>query len=237
MAGILLPLAHYRQPPRTIWHKSGHTRSKNIALSGFSRALAVKRTTSSSQEHLKRPDAGAVTGMSKEWIANLAEDIKQKSHEAAENYGREQHKEGIITKQGASFFTSFVLRLEEDVNEIKRELQGDVTAADTTISGPALQLPASNGQTSERNEVTITRSRFPWFDARITHQDATIVLDYAKGLGVAGDPNLDRRTCHFAFDVADDDTLSIYESFGDTPRQFRQPEQLAQYITELLFQV
>ena len=175
--------------------------------------------------------------MSKEWIANLADDIKQKSHEAAENYGREQHKEGIITKQGASFFTSFVLRLEEDVNEIKRELQGDVTAADTTISGPALQLPASNGQTSERNEVTITRSRFPWFDARITHQDATIVLDYAKGLGVAVDPNLDRRTCHFAFDVADDDTLSIYESFGDTPRQFRQPEQLAQYITELLFQV
>ena len=175
--------------------------------------------------------------MSQEWITNLTEDIKQKGHEAAENYGREQHKEGIIAEQGAPFFTNFVLCLEEDINEIKRQLQGDVTAAETTISGPALQLPANNGQTGERNEVTLTRSRFPWFDARITHHNSTIVLDYAKGLGVAGDPTLDRKSCNFAFHVADDDTLSIYESFADTPRQFRQPEQLARCITELLFQI
>jgi hypothetical protein len=175
--------------------------------------------------------------MSNEWIENLAQEIKQKGHEPAENYGRKQHKEGIIAEQGARFFTSFVLCLEEDINEIKRQLQGDVTAAETTISGPALQLPANNGRTGERNEVTLTRSRFPWFDARITHHDSTIVLDYAKGLGVAGDPTLDRKSCNFAFHVADDDTLSIYESFADTPRQFRQPEQLARYIAELLFQI
>jgi len=175
--------------------------------------------------------------MGKEWIANLAQDIKQKGHEAAEDYGREQHKEGIVIEQGKSFFTSFVLCLEEDVNEIKRQLQGDVTAAETTISGSALQLPSSSGQTSERNEVILTRNRFPWFDARITHRDSTIVLDYAKGLGVAGDPSLDRKTCHFAFHVDDDDTLSIQESFGDTPRRFHQPEQLAQHITQLLFQL
>jgi hypothetical protein len=78
--------------------------------------------------------------MSQEWITNLTEDIKQKGHEAAENYGREQHKEGIIADQGAPFFNSFVLCLEEDINEIKRQLQGDVTAADTTISGPAQEL-------------------------------------------------------------------------------------------------
>jgi hypothetical protein len=96
--------------------------------------------------------------MSQEWITNLTEDIKQKGHEAAENYGREQHKEGIIAAQGAPFFTSLVLCLEEDINEIKRQLQGDVTAAETTISGPALQLSANNGQTGERNEVTLTRS-------------------------------------------------------------------------------
>jgi hypothetical protein len=175
--------------------------------------------------------------MSKEWIANLAQDIKQKSHEAAEDYGREQHKESIVIEQGKPFFAKFVLCLEEDVNEIKRQLQGDVTACETTISGPALQLPTSNGQTAERNEVTLTRSRFPWFDARITHHDSTIVLDYAKGLGIAGDPALDRKSCYFAFHVADDDTLSIQESFGDSPRQFRQPEALAQYVTELLFRI
>jgi hypothetical protein len=188
------------------------------------------------KKSLKRPDAGGVTGMSKEWIVNLAQAIRQKGHEAAENYGREQHKEGIVIVQGEIFFTNFVLCLEEDVNEIKRQLQGDVTAAETIISGPALHLNANNGKPNERNEVTLTRSRFPWFDARITHHDSTIVLDYAKGLGVAGDPALDRKSCHFAFQVCDDDTLSIRESFGDNPRQFYQPEQLAQHITELLFQ-
>jgi hypothetical protein len=188
-------------------------------------------------ESSKRPDAGAVTRMSQEWIANLAQDIKQKSHEAAEDYGREQHKESIITEQGKPFFANFVLCLEEDINEMKRQLQGDVTASETTISGPALQLPTNNGQSGERNEVTLTRSRFPWFDARITHHDSTIVLDYAKGLGIAGDPTVDRASCHFAFHVAADDTLSIHQSFGDTPRQFRQPEELAQYIIELLFGV
>jgi hypothetical protein len=174
--------------------------------------------------------------MGKEWIANLAQDIKHKGHEAAEDYGREQHKASIITEQGQPFFTSLALCLEEDVNEIKHQLQGDVTAAETIISGSALQLPGS-GQTGERNEVKLTRSRFPWFDARITHHDSTIVLDYAKGLGVAGDPALDRKTCHFAFHIAADDTLSIQESFGDTPRHFDRPEQLARHITELLFQL
>jgi hypothetical protein len=175
--------------------------------------------------------------MSKEWIENLAQEIKQKGHEPAENFGLQQHKEGVITAQGQPFFSAFVVCLEENVNEIKRQLQGDVTASDTTIAGPALQLPATNDQKEERNEVIITRSRFPWFDARITHHDSTIVLDYAKGLGVAGDPTLDRKTCHFTFQVANDDTLSIRESFGDSPREFRQPEQLAQYITELLFKL
>jgi hypothetical protein len=175
--------------------------------------------------------------MSKEWIENLAQEIKQKGHKPAEDFGREQHKEGIVIAQGKPFFTTLVLCLQEDVNEIKRQLQGDVTASETTISGSALQLPANGDQPGERNEVLLSRSRFPWFDARISHHESTIVLDYAKGLGVAGDPALDRKTCHFAFHVADDDTLSIRESFGDSPRQFRQPEQLAQYITELLFKL
>jgi hypothetical protein len=234
MARILLQLVHPGQPLKT----SLLRHSKNITPERL--FACFRRQTNHihfARSRLKRPDAGAITGMSQEWIANLAEDIKQKGHEAAENYGRQQHKEGIIAEQSAPFFTNLVLSLEEDVNEIKRQLQGDVTAAETTISGPALQLPSNSAQTGDRNEVTLTRSRFPWFDVRITHRDSTIALDYAKGLGVAGDPALDRKSCVFAFHVADDDALSIYESFGDTPRQFRRPEQLAQYITELLFRI
>jgi hypothetical protein len=163
--------------------------------------------------------------MGKEWIANLTQDIRTKGHEAAENYGRSQHQAEIVTTQGKPFFTAFLTALEEDVNEIKRQLQGDVTASDTTF------------QTVNPTEVKLTRARFPWFDAHITHQDPIIVLDYAKGLGVTGDTTLDRKTCHFTFRVADDDALSIQQSFGDNPVEFHQPEELAQHITELLFQL
>ena len=161
--------------------------------------------------------------MGKEWIENLAQDIRQKGREAAEAYGRSQHQAEIATTRGKPFFTAFVVSLENDVNEIKRELQGDVTSSDTVF------------QTISPTEVKLTRSRFPWFDARIIHQDSTIVLDYAKGLGVAGNPALDRRTSHFAFHVDDEDALSVQESFRDNPRRFQQPEELARHITELLF--
>jgi len=163
--------------------------------------------------------------MGKEWIANLTQDIKEKNHEAAENYGREQHKAAIVTTQGKQFFAALTTCLEDDVNEIKRQLQGDVTASGTNI------------QTVKLTEVQITRSRFPWFDARVIHQDPTIVLDYAKGLGVNGDPSLDRKTSHFTFWVADDDVLSVQEAFGDNPRRFHQPDELAKHILQLLFSV
>jgi len=163
--------------------------------------------------------------MDKEWIANLTQDIKQKGHEAAEKYARSQHQAEIATTQGRPFFTAFVISLEDNVKEIKRQLQGDITSSDTIF------------QTITPTEVKLTRSRFPWFDAHITHLDPIIVLDYAKGLGVAGDPTLDRKTSHFAFRVDDDDTLSVQESFGDNPRRFHQPDELARHIVELLFQL
>lgn len=163
--------------------------------------------------------------MAKDWIEDLALDIKQKNHEAAENYGREQHVEGIITAQGMPFFTALVSCLEGDVAEIRHQLQGDLTSSDTTI------------QSVSPSAVKLTRSRFPWFDAHLTHQGANIVLDYAKARGVAGDPNFDRRSVHFAFDVASDDSFSIFEAFSDNPRRFQTPEELAKHIIELLFEV
>ncbi len=163
--------------------------------------------------------------MGKEWIGNLVQDIREKNHEAAENYGREQHKAGIVTSQGNLFFASLTTCLENDISEIKRQLQGDATASDTTF------------RTIHLKEVVLTRRRFPWFDANITHQDPVIVLNYAKGLGVAGDPSVDRKISHFTLHVADDDSLSAYEAFGDSPKQFRQPEALARHILQLLFSV
>jgi len=162
--------------------------------------------------------------MAKEWIANLAQDIKQKNHEAADDYGRQQHKAGIIANLGMPFFTTLVSCLEEDVAEIRRELQGDLTSADTNL------------QIVNVNAVKLTRDRFPWFDAHLIHHDANIVLEYAKDRGTGGDPNLDRRTVHFNFEVGADDAFSVQQSFSETPRNFQSPEELARHIIELLFQ-
>jgi hypothetical protein len=163
--------------------------------------------------------------MATEWIANLAQDIRQKGHEAAENYGKAQHHAEIITTQGKPFFTALVVSLEGYVTEIKRQLQGDVTSSDTLF------------QTVNPAEVKLTRSRFPWFDARLTHQDPNIVLDYAKGLGTPGDPAIDRKTCHFTFQVADDDALSLQQSFSENSISFHHPDELARHIVELLFKL
>lgn len=162
--------------------------------------------------------------MAKDWIAALAQDIKQKNHDAAETYGKQQHKAGIVANLGMPFFSTLVSCLEQDVAEIRRELQGDLTSAGTTV------------QIVNINAVKLARDRFPWFDAHLIHHDDNIVLEYAKDRGVAGDPTLDRKTVHFTFEVADDDAFSVQQSFSETPRSFQSPEELSRYIIELLFQ-
>jgi hypothetical protein len=161
--------------------------------------------------------------MAKEWIENLAQDIKQTHHEAATDFGIAQHQASVIAQRGLPFFLAFTSALQQNINELRTQLQGDPASADTIF------------QTPTPVEIKLTRSRFPWFDATILYRDDTISLDYAKGLGTAGDPTLDRNTLNFAFQSAPDNTLNLIESFRDDPRQFRQPEDLARYITELLF--
>jgi hypothetical protein len=161
------------------------------------------------------------------WIEKLAEDIKQRNHEAAEDYGRAQHYAGIVATQGKEFFIALVMSLQENVDALRARLQGDLTSSETRV------------QTTKADEAKITRARFPWIDAHLHHRDDTILLDYAKAPGLPGDPALDRKTHSFAFYVAPDDTLSVQGafagSFNATPRNYPTPEDLARHITELLF--
>jgi hypothetical protein len=170
--------------------------------------------------------------MSQEWIQNLAEDIKQKSREPAESYAREQRRLGIAAAQGKGYFTSLVRCLEEDFEQIRAQLQGDIVSTDTSI------------QTTGPGQVKLTRNRFPWFDALLSHDEpnGNIILDYAQGRGVPGDTSsivtsTDRRIVHFAFHVGPMDTLTVREAFSEANREFDEPADLARHIVELLFKV
>jgi hypothetical protein len=167
--------------------------------------------------------------MGKAWIEELADDIKNKGRDAAEDYDRDQHTVGIIAAEGKVFFTALVMNLEQDMSEIRSQLQGSAVSCDTSIvkDGPA--------------ELRLSRSRFPWFDATLKHDDATIALEYAQGRGAAEDQTLrstaERQTVHFAFEVDGQDRLSVVNAFGDDRMRFEQPEGLAKHILELLFKV
>ena len=161
--------------------------------------------------------------MAKEWIEDLAQDIKQRNQEAAQEYGRAQHYAGIVSTLGKEYFVALVFCLQENVDALRRQLQGDPTSAETSL------------QTVKPNEVKIARSRFPWVDARLSHLEDTIVLDYAKGLGADGDPTLDRKARTFEFKVAADDSLYVEDAFTEPPERYGQAEDLARHITELLF--
>jgi hypothetical protein len=162
--------------------------------------------------------------MAKEWIESLAQEIKQKNHEAAEEFGRQQHQSDIITTQGRVFFGDLVRCLEENFTQMRRQLQGDPTSAEIGIT------------TTGATQIHLTRSRFPWFDAHVAHHDPTITLEYAKDLGVAGDPAIaERKTLVFDFHVDPADKLSVQDAFGDMPKSYASPEDLARRITEILF--
>ena len=112
--------------------------------------------------------------MSREWIDSLAEQVKDKGREPAEEYAREQRRAGIIVAEGKVFFMALVQRLEQDLAEIRSRLQGSSVSCETSL---VRESPT---------QVQLHRERFPWFDASLKHHEMEIVLEYARGRGVAG---------------------------------------------------
>ena len=161
--------------------------------------------------------------MATEWITDIAEEIKQKNHEAAEDYGRAQHYAGIVAEAGKGFFMALVSCLQENVDALRSQLQGDLTAAEMAL------------QTIQPGEVKITRARFPWVDAHLMHREDTLMLDYAKGLGAGGDPTFDRKTRSYVLRVAPDDSLYVEDAFSDSAKRYTKPEELGREITEIPF--
>ena len=109
------------------------------------------------------------------------------------------------------------------VDALRSQLQGDITSSEMAI------------EKVKPDEVRITRARFPWVDARLTHRDDTVSLDYAKGPGTAGDPHQDRVTRSFAFQATPEDTLVLQDAFTSESHLFKKPEEFARHIAEILF--
>lgn len=163
--------------------------------------------------------------MREKWIEQLAIEIKQKDREAAEDYARAQHYAGVALERGRDFFFTVVQCLQDDVDGLRRELQGDVTSAEMAL------------ERVRPDEVRITRARFPWVDARLARSDDAIALDYAKGPGTAGDPQQNRVTRSFAFRVTGDERLRVEEAFTVEGRSYETPEEFARAVMEMLFRV
>jgi hypothetical protein len=194
-----------------------------IIANGQSRA-----STRSTRMAAETSDAGAQRShgtMSDNWIGQLATEIRQKDREAAQDYARAQHYAGVAAERGRGFFIDVVNCLQQDVDALRRELQGDVTSAEMALDRV------------RPDEARITRARFPWVDARLTHSDDAITLDYAKGTGTAGDPRQDRVTRSFAFRVGQDEKLRVEEAFAAQPKSCETAEEFARAVMEILFSV
>jgi hypothetical protein len=168
--------------------------------------------------------AGRVAG-AEEWIEKLAADIREKNREAAQAYGRAQHYSDVVGRLGKEFFVRVAAGLEENVDGLRRRLQGDVAASEMTV------------QPLRAGELRITRERFPWVDATVIHKDDSILVDYAKAAGVAGDPQLDRKTRAFVLRASADDRVYAEDAFGERPGRYDTPEEVARCVMELLFGV
>lgn len=158
-----------------------------------------------------------------EWIDRLADEIREKNRDAAQAYGRDQHFAEIVARLGKEFFVRFATALEQDVDALRRRLQGDVTSAETQV------------QPGRAGELRIRRERFPWVDATVTHREDGILVDYAKAAGLAADPKLDRKSRAFVLRADAEDRIYAEDSFGDQPGRYNSPEELARCVMEQLF--
>lgn len=167
--------------------------------------------------------------MSREWIESLASGLKEKGREPAEAYARKQHQDGIIGAEGKVFFTALVMNLEQDVAEVRSQLQGSAISCETSLTRES------------PTQVRLNRGRFPWFDATLRHDEASVILEYVQGRGLPGGQSLvngaDRQVISFSFLVDAQDRLSVSEAFGKAPCEFKEPQDLARSIVERLFKV
>jgi hypothetical protein len=142
---------------------------------------------------------------------------------------RRQH---IINEQGPAFYKETIGALDRDIKSLTEDLAGDITSFPTTVQ--------VQGDAGEPNApVYITRQACPAVNANLNLQlsQEQISLSYLKvNPGpIAEGQEHQYLSVMFRFEVGEHDGPYLVGPFGENPKTFHNPDQLARYIMELLF--
>ena len=165
----------------------------------------------------------------KDWIENLARDIKEKDHVVATATLHAEHMDNVLRTKGVQFYQDVERSLREDVSELQQALQGDATESPITVTAQT---------TSSSQQIVINRSRFPFVNAFITYTAQQLTFTYKKSNEPTAAKNVDSVPAGgemFDFHVDESDELTLRQAVGS--RTFAIPEEFARFVMETLFSI
>ncbi len=165
----------------------------------------------------------------KDWIGNLAREIKEKDHVAATATLHAEHKDDVLRTKGLQFYKDVERVLREDLSELDQALQGDVTESPITVTSQ------TNGNAQQ---VVINRARFPFVNAFLTYSAEQLNLTYKKSNEPTAAGNVDSMPAGgemFDFHVDESDGLTLRQAVGS--KTFTTPDDFAKFVMETLFTV
>jgi hypothetical protein len=165
--------------------------------------------------------------MAEEWLKHLAETIKEKDHSAAEIAERDAHELRVIEQEGPVFWRAFGDLLKKYVDDMKADLDNDVT-----LRSGALSFSADSGGRFNINKEAFPFVQFsassPTYKLR-TANIAYLVINPQKN-PQAGAP-MTTMPCRFEVGKHDKVFLQL------DGQQFHEPHEAARHVMEKLFTI
>jgi len=169
-----------------------------------------------------------------DWIKHLARRIQEKDSETAKDIKAGERRQHLINEQGPAFYKEMIGALDRDIQSLTANLAGDITSFPTTVQTQG-DGDIPNGP------VYITRHACPAVSANLSLQipQEQMSLSYLKVEPgpIAEGQEHQYLSLIFRFEVGEYDGPYVVLPFGENPKTFQTPDQLARYIMELLFMV
>jgi hypothetical protein len=167
-----------------------------------------------------------------EWIKHLARQIQEKDREAAKDIKAGERRQHIVNEQGPVFYKEMIGALDRDIKSLTEDLAADITSFPTTMQ-------AQGDPGVPNGPVYITRQACPAVSANLSLEisQEQISLSYLKiNPGpIAEGQEHQYLPVIFRFEVGEYDGPYVVAPFGENPKTFQTPDQLAKHIMELLF--